>query len=204
VEILFPKTIHTRDTSKPPSKQNIPTSSPRFSTLYFLPPHQSSFIHLLHPNNHARGPLVILCPFPPHSPLPLSPPPHRHLRRCRFSHPVGGWRRRRGVPGRPDRHHQAPAARGRGALAYIARPYLLCSPRRARPPSLPPPARPPIHASAGARLPCLFRRARISPSPSGLELRARIEKADELVAAELKARAGRAGPTPPTPGSPPP
>jgi hypothetical protein len=48
-----PKTIHTRDTSKPPLKQNIPTSSSKFSTLYLLLPHSSSFISLLHPNNHA-------------------------------------------------------------------------------------------------------------------------------------------------------
>jgi hypothetical protein len=69
---LGPKTIHTRHPS--PSKQNIPAYSTRFSPLYLLLPHSSSFIFLLHPNYPRVGPNCHSLP-PLLPPIPLSPTP---------------------------------------------------------------------------------------------------------------------------------
>jgi hypothetical protein len=73
------ETIHTRRTSKPTSKRNIPSYSFRFSPLYSLLPHPSSFISLLHPNCSPAGPTrqphpSFITPPPTPSPTSLLPP----------------------------------------------------------------------------------------------------------------------------------
>jgi hypothetical protein len=192
------ETIHTFGLSTRVILQNL------LQNRIFLPPHQDSLLYISfprinHPSSTSFVPTTTRGAHSSSSPFP-SPPPPPSLSPTPPAPPP--------VPLLPPRRRMEAQERG----ARPARPPPpgagRARPRRARPPSLPPPARPPIHAAAGApahpclrrrAAPCLFRRAHISPSSSGLELRARIEKADELVAAELEARAGRAGPTPPTP-----
>jgi hypothetical protein len=84
------KTIHTRGPLFTPSKRNMSSYSFRYSHLYSLPPHLSSFISPLYPNYPPAGPTRQPHPF-------TSPPVHPFLSlRPRLAFPVSlvsaaGW-----------------------------------------------------------------------------------------------------------------
>jgi hypothetical protein len=113
----LPKTVHTRRTSKPPSKRNMPPYSFRFSPSYSLLPHPSSFISPLYPNYPPVGP-TRHPPFhlSPSLPVPTNPPPVPSATvqgsqppRPLFLHRGAGWGSGAGAGSGKSDHPQVPA-----------------------------------------------------------------------------------------------
>jgi hypothetical protein len=125
----LPKTVHTRRTSKPPSKRNMPPYSFRFSPSYSLLPHPSSFISPLYPNYPPVGP-TRHPPFhlSPSLPVPTNPPPVPSATvqgsqppRPLFLHRGAGWGSGAGAgTGEPDRPKSWPP-RGEAGLHHGGR-----------------------------------------------------------------------------------
>jgi hypothetical protein len=156
---LPPQAIHTRATSKPPSKQNIPSYTPRFSPSYLLTPHPSSFINLppsqlliVDPTRHSHSLFFfhtfvpvpsLLCFFPTSTASQPGSPP---ARRTQDLH-------RRAGPPSPLSTLTSPVRHSGGSIAPARhlRPSASSPPRRSMARRAPPPRAPAAESSWGRR-----------------------------------------------------